>query len=293
MLGYVKARDVLYILDGRADLVVVAPTDPGWYPPAGSAYVLDPAFLEPVKPDDEDLECYYRCSHPKLMRLVMPTPSPALWLGHRVVVASGETAGQTGLIEEVRKSEGATETLYYAEVHRLRWDLSSEPSIFRVPVASLARHAFDRTPHLQQFDKVLVVGSTRYACWVGRVVDVCGFSVAVSVAASAPWRDPSNPCSVILGQRSFAVKVDALRQYWEIDDVFLVQAGEHIGSLATAARAGKGDIIQLVKVSGMCFHVLPKSRPSQDSSPPVEVRDLIPLASITLKFFYLVLCQFL
>ncbi|KAJ7888163.1 hypothetical protein B0H14DRAFT_2562524 [Mycena olivaceomarginata] len=64
------------------DLVVVAPTDPAWYPPDGSTYVLNPAVLEPVNPDEEELECYCRCGYPELIQLVMPTPSPALWLGH-------------------------------------------------------------------------------------------------------------------------------------------------------------------------------------------------------------------
>ncbi|KAJ7801926.1 hypothetical protein B0H14DRAFT_2614863 [Mycena olivaceomarginata] len=249
MLSYVWARDVLYVLVGRADLVIVRPDESAVYPPGAGACVLNPAVLKATIPEEEELGRYYRCGHPELMRLVMPTPSPAVWLGHRVVVTAGEHAGQSGLIEEIRRFDGGTESTYAAEIHRLQWDRSSGPSTFYVPVAVLARHSFDRTPPLQRFDRVSVVGSTPYLGLVGRVVDVCGFHVTVSVAASAPWRAPSDHCNVILGQRSFVVKVDALRREWRIDDVFLVQAGEHIGSLATATRAGKGDIIQLVKFS--------------------------------------------
>jgi hypothetical protein len=161
----------------------------------------------------------------------------------------GEHSGKSGLITEIRMFDSATQTMYYAEIQRLDWDhTSSERSIY-APISALARHAFDSLQQFHRFDRVRVVNDPLYGGAVGRVVEVCGFDITVSVNAALPLAGPATPCNVLLGQRSFVVRVDSSRREWKLGDVFWVRAGDHLGTRATAVKGGKANVIELVQVS--------------------------------------------
>ncbi|KAJ7877885.1 hypothetical protein B0H14DRAFT_2567451, partial [Mycena olivaceomarginata] len=74
-----------------------------------------------------------------------------------------------------------------------------------------------------------------------------GFTSTVSIDAALPLAGPTAPCNVLLGQRSFVVRVNSSRREWKLGDVFWVQAGEHIGTRAAAVKGGKANVIDLVQ----------------------------------------------
>ncbi|KAJ7826395.1 hypothetical protein B0H14DRAFT_2595865 [Mycena olivaceomarginata] len=249
LLGYVVAPDTLYVLDDNGDLIIIQHEHSNVYLPGEGHVVLNPAALQSTTPDAGELARYRQSTHPLLLRLVLPVPSPAVWLGDRVVVTDGEHTGKSGLITEIRLYDAATEKTYYSEVQRLDWDHSSPACPIYAPVSALARHAFDSLYQFLLFDRVRVVFDPLYGGAVGRVVDVCGFDITVSVAATLPLAGPTVPCNVLLGRRSFVVRADSSRREWRIGDIFLVRFGEHAGARATAVKGGKANVIELVETS--------------------------------------------
>lgn len=243
------------MLDCKGVLIVVRDEHSNAYLPGEGNSVLNASVLRPTTPDAEELERYRRCCHPLLLCLASPVPSPAVWLGDRVVVKDGEHTGKSGLITEIRTFDSAADKTYVAEIQRLDWDHTSPEFPIYAPVAALTRHAFDKFQQFRLFDRVRVVTDALYGGSVGRVVDTCGFDIIVSVDAALPVAGSTAPCEVILGQRSFIVQVDTSRREWRFGDVFWVRAGDHIGTRATAVGGGKANVIDLVQVSILLYFV--------------------------------------
>jgi hypothetical protein len=144
--------------------------------------------------------------------------------------------------------DAATEKTYYSEVQRLDWDHSSPACPIYAPVSALARHAFDSLCQFLLFDRVHVVFDPLYGGAVGRVVDVRGFDITVSVTATLPLAGPTVPCNVLLGRRSSSRRT-LHDESGGLATFFLVRVGEHAGAHATAVKGGKANVIELVEVS--------------------------------------------
>ncbi|KAJ7754909.1 hypothetical protein B0H14DRAFT_2635323, partial [Mycena olivaceomarginata] len=214
-------------LDDNDELVVVRDEHANMYLVGEGHSVLNAAALCITTPDAQEIDRYRRCCHPLLLRLASPVPTPAVWLGDRVVVMDGEHSGKSGLITEIRMFDSATQTTYYAEIRRLDWDHTSSERPIYAPISALARHAFDILQQFRLFDRVRVVTDPLYGGAVGRVVEVCGVHITVSIDAALPLAGPTAPCNVLLGQRSFVVRVNSSRREWKLGDVFWVR-GENI-----------------------------------------------------------------
>ncbi|KAJ7791525.1 hypothetical protein B0H14DRAFT_2624905 [Mycena olivaceomarginata] len=195
----------------------------------------------------------HRCTADAVASEYQLNPAECVIPGNWVRPVGGDMCGFFGWQKRFDHGDSyvdsATQTTYYAEIQRLDWDhTSSERSIY-APIAALARHAFDRLQQFHRFDRVRVVNDPLYGGAVGRVVEVCGFDITVSVNAALPLAGPATPCNVLLGQRSFVVRVDSSRREWKLGDVFWVRAGDHLGSRATAVKGGNANVIELVQTS--------------------------------------------
>lgn len=198
---------------------------------------------------------FAQCELAGLAGHVLAKPSPALDAGDRVVVVTGESKGLTGTIERVRDVRIANQWVSMARV--VAWVPSKGKTVvppkretFDVGLAQLKRHGLDLYYNFQIHDRVRVVSGGLYVGATGRVEQIDGHFLTITVPDKREVVCATFPSTMSMGAKIFIISMVHDTRQWAIGDSVRVTRGEKGGRRGVILHLHHDGFLELFDV---CF----------------------------------------
>ncbi|KAJ7843614.1 hypothetical protein B0H14DRAFT_2585600 [Mycena olivaceomarginata] len=194
-----------------------------------------------VEPSFAEIALFTETTMSALSRVVLAKPSPALDAGDRVVVTTGDQKDSSGRITGVADIRIAGKRVAMAQVlppapkpypkGKGPMALVKPPKPFEVGLAQLKRHALDLYYHFRIHNRVRVVSGALYAGVIGRVEEVEGDFLTVTIpkdweVVGATWPSPTSDVTKL-----FIISIVHVTRQWAIADSVRVTRGQYEGQV--------------------------------------------------------------
>jgi hypothetical protein len=223
-------------------------------------------------PSRNELLPFVGSLHPDLLMLTYDGPSPALVVGDRVVVVTGEHCGVNSFIAALisRRDSATHEVVRHAKVippgpnrvynqldlkaKKLEKNKDKKQDGIYADVVHLKHSGFDLCFQFKIGDRASVVGGILYSGVTGRMERVeDGVSLLISIPCDTKVVGSTTISPGLENHKIFTISIEHVTQIWELGDFVRVTCGDHKNATGFIVSAHGGGGVAIY--SSVCsFH---------------------------------------